>query len=66
MPQIHETRHDLRSNIVTDDVMPMVMLGAARLKKIVYGKERHDERIAVPQDSENDLSIEHVAVLGEN
>ncbi len=66
MPRIHETTHDLHAAVVADDVMPMVMLGAARLKKIAYGEKRHDERRATRQDSEKDLSVEHVAVLGEN
>lgn len=66
MPQNHEATQDLRSAVVADDVMPMVMLGAARLKRIVYGEERHDERRAARQNSEDDLSVEHVAVLGEN
>jgi hypothetical protein len=66
MPQIHETIQDLRPAVVADDVMPMLMLGVARLKQIAYGEERHDERRAARQDSEKDLSVEHVAVLGEN
>jgi hypothetical protein len=66
MPQTHETTHDTRPAVVADDVKLMVMLGAARLKKIVYGEERHDEWRAARRDSKKDLSVEHVAVLGEN
>ena len=66
MAQSHEVTQDLRPAVVADDVMPMVALGAARLKKIAYGEERHDERLADSQDSEKNLSVEHVAVLGEN
>ena len=66
MSQIHETTHGQCSGIVGEDVMPMVMLGAVRLKKIVFGECSGDQPPKAGHDADDDLSVEHVAVLGEN
>lgn len=57
---------ELRRSVVADDVMPMVMLGTARLKRIALSHDHNHRSQSTRDDSDKDLSVEHVAVLGEN
>ena len=52
--------------IVADDVMPMIAMGAARLRAIVFGQRRNEGSKSGGKSMDEDLSVDHVAVLGEN
>lgn len=57
---------ELCRSVVVDDVMAMVMLGTARLKRVGSKHEHYDRSQRVSDESDEDLSVEYVAVLGEN
>jgi hypothetical protein len=66
MIQTDELMSELRQRVAKDDVMAMVMLGTARLKRVDLSCEHNDRSQSASDVSGIDLSVEHVAVLGEN
>jgi hypothetical protein len=66
MFQADRTISDIRRSVIADDVMPMVMVGTARLTKIALSHEHNHRSQSANDASDKDLSVEHVAVLGEN